>query len=59
MQTTPQPHQGWKRSRKLVLHGYLTPSLNQLLRKHWSVIQKAKAEAQEALDYALATQKAQ
>lgn len=38
---------------KLVLHGYLTPSLNRLLGKHWTVLDKEKKKAANALSSAL------
>lgn len=56
----PQPHaymqnqNQWTRKRKLILMGYLTPSLNKLLHKHWTVAHKAKQEAKAALAQALA-----
>ena len=37
----------------LWLPGYLTPSLNRLLGKHWSAIQKEKTSARLALLFAL------
>jgi hypothetical protein len=37
----------------IILYGYLTPSLNKLLHKHWSVVHRAKLEAQAALAKAL------
>lgn len=38
---------------KLTLHGYLTPSLNVMLNKHWSHYHKLKKEAKAALTSAL------
>ena len=43
----------WTRKRKLILMGYLTPSLNRLLHKHWTVAHKAKEEAKWHLTLAL------
>ena len=48
MQNPPPP-----RKRKLVLSGYLTPSLNKLLQKHWTAAHKAKQEAKKALAEAM------
>lgn len=54
-QTPTQPK--WILQQHLVLHGYLTPSLNQLLKKHWRVVTKMKQEAEDELWHALTTQR--
>ena len=49
----PAAHSPWRRRQKLILMGYLTPSLNKLLHKHWTVAHKAKEAARAALAAAL------
>jgi hypothetical protein len=44
---------GANRHVRLVLRGYLTPSLNRLLQKHWTVVHGEKQKALAALDAAL------